>query len=132
MIIDCHVHLAAMTAQHGCSSDRLLKTLPFRFMRWRLGLVGNDETTERQIEAKLVETLNGTPELDAAVVLAFDAAYTEDGQIDNARTHLHVTNDYVIEVCKRHKKCCSAPRSIRCERMPSQNLSDALPLARCC
>jgi predicted TIM-barrel fold metal-dependent hydrolase len=104
MIIDCHVHLAAMTALHGGSSDQLLKTLPFRFMRWRLGLVGNDESTERQIEAKLVETLNGTPELDAAAILAFDQVYTNDGQPDPARTHLHVTNDYVIEVCKRHPK----------------------------
>jgi predicted TIM-barrel fold metal-dependent hydrolase len=104
MIIDCHVHLAAMTALHGGSSDKLLKTLPFRFMRWRLGLVGNDESTERHIETRLAETLNGTPELDAAVILAFDQVYTDDGQPDPARTHLHVTNDYVIEVCKRHPK----------------------------
>jgi predicted TIM-barrel fold metal-dependent hydrolase len=104
MIIDCHVHLAAMTAPHGGSSNQLLKTLPFRFMRWRLGLVGSDVFTERQIEAKLVESLNDTPELDAAVILAFDEVYTDDGRPDPARTHLHVTNDYVIQACKRHPK----------------------------
>jgi predicted TIM-barrel fold metal-dependent hydrolase len=104
MKIDCHVHVAAMTSVHGCTSDRLLKTLPFRFMRWKLGMVGNDEGTERQIEAKLVETLNGTPELDAAVILAFDAVYTDDGVMDPANTHLHVSNDYVIDLCKKHKK----------------------------
>jgi predicted TIM-barrel fold metal-dependent hydrolase len=67
-------------------------------------MVGNDESTERQIEAKLAESVAGTPELDAAVILAFDAVYTEAGELDQARTHLHVTNDYVIELCKRHPK----------------------------
>ena len=104
MKIDCHVHAAALTAVHGRTSDKLLKTLPFRFMRWRLGMVGSDENTERQIEAKLVETLDGTPELDAAVILAFDAVYTDQGVLDLPRTHLQVTNDYVIELCKKHRK----------------------------
>jgi predicted TIM-barrel fold metal-dependent hydrolase len=104
MILDAHVHVAAMGTSHGCSSDRLLQSVPFRFMRWRLGMVGNDESTERQIETKLVETLVGTPELDAAVILAFDAVYTETGEIDLPRTHLHVTNDYVIDLCKKHPK----------------------------
>jgi uncharacterized protein len=104
MIIDCHVHLAAMTPTHGCTSDRLEKTIPFRFMRRRLGMVGNDQLTERQFESKLAETLSGTPEIDAAVILAFDGVYTDDGILDPTRTHFHVTNDYVIEVCQRHNK----------------------------
>lgn len=104
MIIDCHVHVAAMTQVHGCTSDQLLKTVPFRFMRWRLGMVGNDEGTERQIKSKLIETLNATPELDAAVILAFDQVYTDDGTPDPARTHLYVTNDYVIDLCRKHRK----------------------------
>ncbi len=104
MVIDCHVHAAAMLPGHGSTSQRLLKTLPFRFMRWRLGLAGSDEAMERQMESKLVETIEGTPEIDAAVVLAFDAVYDDRGQIDSANTHLYVTNDYVIDLCRRHGK----------------------------
>jgi predicted TIM-barrel fold metal-dependent hydrolase len=104
MVIDAHVHVCALTPNHGATSDRLLKTLPFRFMRWRLGMVGSDEQTERQIEAKLVETIGGTPEIDAAVVLAFDAVYRDAGILDENNTHLYVTNDYVIELCQRHPK----------------------------
>ncbi len=104
MILDMHVHVAAMTPAHGKTSDKLLNTLPFRFMRWRLGMVGNDETTERQIESRLVETLETTPEVDAGVVLAFDAVYTETGDLDLPRTHLYVTNDYVVDLCKKHPK----------------------------
>jgi predicted TIM-barrel fold metal-dependent hydrolase len=104
MVIDCHVHVAATTFPHGGTSPRQLNTLPFRFMRWRLGITGDDESKERQIEARLVETLHGTPELDAAVILALDAVYTDAGEIDPSRTHLHVSNDYVIELCKKHSK----------------------------
>jgi predicted TIM-barrel fold metal-dependent hydrolase len=48
--------------------------------------------------------LEGASELDAAVILAFDAVYDENGRLDDARTHLHVTNDYVKELTDRHPK----------------------------
>jgi predicted TIM-barrel fold metal-dependent hydrolase len=102
MKIDCHVHVAAMGSIHGCTSDALLKTVPFRFMRWRLGMVGNDQSTERQIESRLIQTLADTPQLDAAVILAFDQVFTDDGLPDPGRTHLHVTNDYVIDLCRKN------------------------------
>ena len=57
MIIDCHVHICAMSPGHGSMSPKLLNSLPFRFMRWRLGLKGTDEQTERDLEAKLLETI---------------------------------------------------------------------------
>jgi uncharacterized protein len=104
MVIDCHVHAAAMLPGHGSTSARLLKTLPFRFIRWRLGMSGNDEVMERGMEAKLAEAIKGTPEIDAAVVLAFDGVYDDRGEFDSANTHLFVTNEYVIELCKRHPK----------------------------
>ena len=85
-------------------SDRLQKSLAFRFMRWRLGAKGYDESTERHLERKLVETVDRTEILDAAVVLAFDAVYDTSGRRDDANTHLYVTNDYVIEMAKRHPR----------------------------
>jgi len=91
-----------MTPGHGKLSTALMKTLPFRFMRWRLSMIGEGEPLERQVEAKLVDALTGTPELDAAAILAFDAVYTPDGILDDARTHFYVTNDYAIELCRKH------------------------------
>jgi len=93
-----------MTPLHGLTSTRLLNTIPFRFMRWRLGIYGADERTERQIENTLISCLDHTPELDAVVVLGFDGVYDDSGQFDNARTHLFVKNDYVIELCRSHPK----------------------------
>jgi predicted TIM-barrel fold metal-dependent hydrolase len=104
MIIDCHVHISALTPGHGTMSQKLLKSLPFRFMQWRLGLPGQDAATERALEAKLAKTIDETEKLDAVVVLAFDAVHNEDGAMDLANTHLYVTNDYVIELAARHPK----------------------------
>ena len=73
-------------------------------MRWRLGLKGYDAQTELDLEQKLVETLDGAEQLDAAVILAFDAVHDGEGRLDAANTHLHVTNDYVIELVARHPK----------------------------
>ena len=106
MIVDCHVHVAATMPGRGCISGRLRRRASFLFMRWRLGIPfrGSDEQIERMIEAKLVETVAGTPELDAAVVLAFDGVYDADGRPDPARTDLSVTNDYAAELVRRHPR----------------------------
>lgn len=105
MIVDCHVHVCATTPGHGSMSDRLLRSFPFRFMRWRLGLSDdNGEAGERDVETKLLDTISGTPEMDAAVVLAFDAVYDRDGKLDANNTHLYVTNDYAWELAQRHPK----------------------------
>jgi predicted TIM-barrel fold metal-dependent hydrolase len=104
VIIDCHVHVCATTPGHGSMSGRLQRSLAFRFMRWRLGIKGYDEATERQIEAMLVATVEQTTLLDAAVVLAFDAVHDADGRLDEPNTHFYVTNDYVIELARRHPK----------------------------
>lgn len=101
MIIDCHVHISAMSEGHGFMSRRLLNSLPFRFMRWRLGMKGADERTERQLEATLARTIAESG-VDKAVVLAFDGVHDDDGRLDVSNTHLYVTNDYVMELADRH------------------------------
>ena len=101
MRIDCHVHIAACTPGHGSMSPRLLNSIPFRFMRWRMALVGADERTERELAQHLARIVAETAELDAAVVLAFDAVYDLEGRRDETRTHLYVTNDYVMELAQR-------------------------------
>ena len=106
MNIDCHVHVLATTPGHGRLSGHLRRRPNVLFTRLRLGisLFGSDETIERQFETRLIRTIDGTPELDAAVGLAFDAIYTEDGRLDEANTHLYVTNDYAAELARRHRK----------------------------
>ena len=104
MRVDCHVHVNAFLPAHGRTSARLLGRPSFRYLRWRLGMKGSDAETERALVAALVAELEGTPELDAAVVLAFDAVHTKDGVLDEANTHLWVTNEYVAELARRHPK----------------------------
>jgi predicted TIM-barrel fold metal-dependent hydrolase len=104
MVIDCHVHISACTPGHGYMSPRLLGSVPFRFMRWQYGLKGTDEAAERKLAETLVSQIDQTPGLDAAVVLAFDQVYDATGQPDAARTHLYVSNDYVIELTARYPK----------------------------
>src|SRR6185436_4433088 len=104
MILDCHVHVSACTAGCGIMSRRLMSTLPFRFMQWKFGLRGASLETQVRLEELLVRTIDETRELDAAVVLAFDAVHTGDGAFDEANTHLYVTNDYVIDLAKKHRK----------------------------
>jgi predicted TIM-barrel fold metal-dependent hydrolase len=104
MILDCHVHVSAFDPSHGSMSNKMLDSLPFKFMRWHFGLKGSDQETERQIENLMVSSIDGAKELDGAVVLAFDAVYDLDGNIDLPNTHLYVTNDYVIELASSHPK----------------------------
>lgn len=104
MILDLHVHISALCRGHGKMSRHLLDTLAFRFMKWRLGVEGEDDGTERAIADKLVRTVDETQKLDAVVMLAFDAVHDGDGRLDDKRTHLYVTNDYAIELCGKHRK----------------------------
>lgn len=38
------------------------------------------------------------------MVLAFDAVHDADGRLDQANTHLYVTNDYVMDLAQNHPK----------------------------
>ena len=83
-------------------SRRLLDSMPFRFMRWKFGLVGEDVNTERTLEELLARTVAGASPVDTAVVLAFDAVYDDAGKRDPVRTHFEVANDYVRDVTRKY------------------------------
>lgn len=102
MIVDCHVHLSAFTPGHGYMSRALLDSAPFRFMRWKFGLAGEDANTERTLEELLARTVTEAEIVNAAVVLAFDAVFDANGKRDAARTHFEVANDYVRDVTRRY------------------------------
>jgi predicted TIM-barrel fold metal-dependent hydrolase len=106
VIVDCHVHVCATTPGHGTVSPLLRRRFSFVFMRWRLGVpfFADDERIERAVEDRLAQTVQQTKEIDAAVVLAFDRAYSDDGRPDDANTHLFVTNDYAAALPRQHPK----------------------------
>jgi predicted TIM-barrel fold metal-dependent hydrolase len=102
VIVDCHVHLSAFTPGHGYMSRTLLDSVPFRFMRWKFGLVGEDARTEETLEALLARTVTEAAPVNTAVVLAFDAVHDAAGRRDAARTHFEVANDYVRDVTRKY------------------------------
>lgn len=106
MIVDCHVHTAALLPGHGRISTRQRESLSFRWLRRQLRIdpALDDAATESALEAALLATIAGTPELDAVVVLAFDAVYAEDGQVDERSTHLYVSNDYIAALAARNSR----------------------------
>jgi predicted TIM-barrel fold metal-dependent hydrolase len=106
MIVDCHVHTAALLPGHGQISTRARESLAFRWMQRQLGVprAADDAATERALERVLVDTVTEADGLDAVVVLGFDAVYTRDGERDDAATHLYVSNAYVADLAKRHPK----------------------------
>ena len=106
MKIDVHVHIIASTAEHGKVSRYLRKRPNVILSRLLLGipLSGPDDTVEAAFERCLVQTVEETPELDAAVGLAFDAVHTEDGRRDEASTHLYVSNDYAAGLARANPK----------------------------
>lgn len=106
MNVDCHVHTAALTAGHGRISRQLRRALSFRWLRHQLGIgrTLDDEATERVMERALIDTVKAVPELDAVVVLAFDAVYRGDGTPDDAATHFYVANDYVAGLAAREPR----------------------------
>ncbi|MFO0822324.1 MAG: amidohydrolase family protein [Gemmataceae bacterium] len=106
MIVDCHVHILAMTAAHGKVSAYLRKRPNVFLARFKFGIpfFATDDVLEQAFENRLALAVNQTPELDAVVGLAFDAVHTEDGQLDLANTHLHVTNDYAAALARKHPK----------------------------
>src|SRR5260221_9577999 len=83
MILDCHVHICAFTPEHGRTSARTLNSIPFRFMRWRLGIPGSDATTEQRLVQRLPDTIDQTEQLHAAGILSFHGVWTRAGKIDD-------------------------------------------------
>jgi predicted TIM-barrel fold metal-dependent hydrolase len=104
MIIDCHVHLSALLPGHGTMSAKLLKSPQFWFLAKRFGIPIDPAVTDDALEKLLIAQLDEAVELDAAVLLAFDAVYDLDGKRDDANTNLALDNDYVINLAGRHNK----------------------------
>ncbi|MGC4033185.1 MAG: amidohydrolase family protein [Tepidisphaeraceae bacterium] len=104
MTIDCHVHLSALLPGHGSMSRRILKSPQFWLLAKWLGVPIDPARTDAALEAVLVRLLDEAVELDAVVLLAFDAVFNVDGLRNDADTHLTLENDYVRLLAERHRK----------------------------
>lgn len=104
MKIDCHVHLVGSSESSGCYfSPRMRRSPSFLYLRRKFGL--QKEKTPEAAERKYLHTLRSyveRSELDRAVLLAFDAVYGRDGNLDWGRTHTFVPNDYVYRACSEN------------------------------
>ena len=104
MRIDCHVHLSALLPGHGMMSPRLLRSPRFWLLAKRFGISLDPAYADDALERLLVTQLDEAVELDAAVLLAFDAVYDLDGKFDESNTHLVLENDHAINIVARHPK----------------------------
>ena len=115
VILDCHVHAAALLPGDGQISARARSGYAFRIMRRQLGVPPNadDRAIQELLERALIAAVEGTPELDAVVLLAFDRVYTKEGSADDPVTHLYVSNDYVAKLAGSGAAAASAGKGRR-------------------
>lgn len=99
MIIDAHVHLIGVNGAKGSFvSKRMSSGIVFYGLSRLLGLRGiSRDELDAAYRSRLVEWVHGS-DLDAACLLGLDAIYDNQGKLDQARTHVYVSNDYVLDV----------------------------------
>ncbi|HYC69588.1 MAG TPA: amidohydrolase family protein [Opitutaceae bacterium] len=103
--IDMHVHLVGNgSAGTGCWYEptgltRLLQPVMLRAMGLPAAALSGD--FDRIYRDRLVELVRGSS-LDAAVLLAHDRVYRDDGAAWEGRGTFHVPNDYVLALAREH------------------------------
>ncbi len=103
MKIDCHVHLVGESPESGCYlSPRMQRSLAYRFLRWKFGLLRiKDPARREQAYLEKLTTWVEQSELDRVVLLAFDQVYSASGDPDRLRTHTYISNNFVRGICER-------------------------------
>ena len=109
MIWDLHVHIAGVGSQEqrqltgpGVSTKPCLPAVYAPARALPPGMV-NVPDCDQRIARFIVDQLNAS-EVDRAVLLAFDAAYGDDGSRDDEHTLMVADNDFVADLASTHKK----------------------------
>lgn len=105
--IDIHVHALSLDPATGCYvSDKLRNRLTIRIMKKLLGIGRKDpdSVVDKKIQARFAEDIQGAGGVDHIVVLALDAVYNERGDLDEAKTHFYVPNDYLFALAESNPK----------------------------
>jgi len=102
MIWDVHVHVAGVGRGNSGNylAPRFQRSLACHLFMRRLGLdpkVWNAGDVDEQIAQVIIGQINASC-VDRAVLLAFDAAYHDDGTRDEQRTLMVTDNDFVAEL----------------------------------
>jgi predicted TIM-barrel fold metal-dependent hydrolase len=108
MICDLHVHVAGVGSQGSGNflAPAFRRSLAFQLFVRRLGLppgVASAPDSDQQFAQLIVDKLNAS-KVDRAVMLAFDAAYHDDGTRDEERTLMLTDNDFVADLAACHQK----------------------------
>lgn len=108
MIWDLHVHVAGVGSPSNGNflAPRFQRSLACRLLRRRLGLSSGLLTAQdcdEQIARLIIGQINAS-QVDRAVLLAFDAAYREDGTRDEDRTLMVTDNDFVAGLAEANEK----------------------------
>jgi len=105
-VIDIHCHVAGEGhGGSGCTISRAMaENWRYGFFRKAFGVPR--EVIEREGDAavcrKIAADVAASRAVDAAVILAFDAVVDRRGEVDRARTHLYVPNEFVSREAEEH------------------------------
>jgi predicted TIM-barrel fold metal-dependent hydrolase len=111
-VVDIHAHLVGLDRDgHGCLlSPPMRRRLSTLFVLRRVGARVSDppRDVDRRYLDYLVAQAESAPSVDRIVLLPLDGVCGPDGRIDEARTHMRVPNDYVLEAAKASRKLVPA------------------------
>jgi uncharacterized protein len=119
VLIDCHVHLAALPdSNNACYiSPRLLKSPLFRFMLWKLELSpAHPREANRRYLDHLLSELRASRYVQKAVLLGMDGFYDQTGLLNRQHTEFLISNDYVLKTAQAYPDVFLAGPSINPQR----------------
>lgn len=110
-VVDMHVHLIAMDAQRGnFVSPKLRRGVTFQFLSRALGVKpGDDASLDRQYRDQIARWSDEEGAPNKIGLLGLDWVYDAQGQRDEGRSHLVVSNDAVFDLCERHERFLPVP-----------------------
>jgi len=108
--VDVHVHLAGISPDNGCFlNPRAAGPVLGSTERLALRLFARDRAEfDRRARRRLKKLVDGSG-LDAIGLLALDGVYDAKGVLDDRRTGLLVSNDYLFEVASDSPKYLPIP-----------------------
>lgn len=119
LLIDCHVHLAALPdGDNGCYiSPKLLKSPLFRFLLWKHELSpAHPREANRRYLDHLVAELRASRYVQKAVLLGMDGFYDQTGLLNRQHTEFLISNDYVLKTVQAYPDLFLAGPSINPQR----------------
>ncbi len=103
-IVDMHVHMLSLVEEEGnYISKELQSGVVYQYLMRNLGLANrsNREREHHYVHKLKLCVMDDEPP-DLAVLLALDWVYDDQGERDKGRSHLVVSNDTVLRVCREH------------------------------